>query len=90
MRFTFVPLVFNIDLMCLTRILVFFQRGHAEYSRVTEEAPQNLEQQLVLCETLDGFQQIGVQAKLVIQLLLALLQTERWREKEGKRDMERD
>lgn len=40
----------------------------------------NLEEQLVLGQTLDWFQEVRVQTQLVVQLLLALLQ------KEGERD----
>lgn len=38
-----------------------------------------LQQQLVLGDPLDRFQEVGVQAKLVLQLLLALLQNQRRR-----------
>lgn len=43
---------------------------------------KNLEQQLVLGEALDWFEEVGVEAQLVIQLLLALLQKQRERKKE--------
>lgn len=46
---------------------------------------KNLEQQLVLGEALDWFEEVGVEAQLVIQLLLALLQKQRERKKEEDR-----
>lgn len=46
---------------------------------------RNLEQQLVLGEALDRFQEVRVQAKLVVQLLLALLEEGRIKNERGSK-----
>lgn len=50
------------------------------YRTPTESDLHNLEEQLVLGEALDRFQEVRVQAQLVVQLLLALLQRDTKRE----------